>query len=79
MRLPLLVNRGKNFPSIYAFDENIVREALIAGLIDSDEFVQKHNILTVSIPSMYIPTKCGIFTVCRLLGLNVSILFRFEH
>lgn len=79
MKLHFQVNQKKNFPSIHAFDENIVRESLIAGLIDSDGFVQKQNVLTASIASVYVPIKSGIVTVCRSLGLNVSVSFKPEH
>lgn len=79
MKLRFQVNKEKNFPSIYAFDENLVRESLIAGLIDSDGYVQKKNVFTASIASVYIPIKCGIVTICRSLGLNVSVSFKPEH
>lgn len=66
------VDKQKNFPLIYAYDENIVRESLIAGLIDSDGYVDKRPYFYASITAIYVPLKDGIVAVCRSLGLNMS-------
>lgn len=73
------VDKQKNFPLIYAYDENIVRESLIAGLIDSDGYVDKRPYFYASITAIHVPLKDGIVAVCRSLGLNMSASFTPEH
>ncbi|QLL31950.1 hypothetical protein HG536_0C01180 [Torulaspora globosa] len=70
----------KNVPLFMRTEEIVVREAFLAGLIDSDGYCDiQDGSIRVIIPTAYPPIRDGMRSIGRSLGLNVSTSFRGAH
>ncbi|QLQ80753.1 hypothetical protein HG537_0E01070 [Torulaspora globosa] len=74
------INGLKNVPLFMQTEEIVVREAFLAGLIDSDGHccIQDGSI-RVEIKTVYLPVRDGIKFIGRSLGLTVSTSFLGAH
>ncbi|SCV05951.1 LANO_0H18778g1_1 [Lachancea nothofagi CBS 11611] len=67
------INDKKNVPHFMRTEHLMVREAFLAGLIDSDGYsLLVDGFLCTSITTVYPPIRDGIQFITRSLGLNVS-------
>lgn len=64
-------------PKFMDTEQIIVREAFLAGLIDSDGCTRvQHGSIRAKVPSAYLPIRDGIYSITRSLGLNVTVYFK---
>ncbi|QLL31815.1 hypothetical protein HG536_0B06830 [Torulaspora globosa] len=70
-------NGPKSVPLFMRTEQIVVREAFLAGLIDSDGSCNiQHECVRVQIKTVYPPIRDGINLIGRSLGLTVSTHFR---
>ncbi|QLG70263.1 hypothetical protein HG535_0A02010 [Zygotorulaspora mrakii] len=69
-----VIKRPKNFPDFVQTEEIIVREALLAGLLDADGSTSIYRSqISMRIATVYPPLRDGAMLAARSLGLNVSV------
>ncbi|SCU85350.1 LAMI_0C10946g1_1 [Lachancea mirantina] len=70
------IDAPKNVPIFMRTDTFLVREAFMAGLIDSDGCTSiADNIVRAKISTVYVPIRDGILFIGQSLGLNVTTTF----
>ncbi|QLL31038.1 hypothetical protein HG536_0A08540 [Torulaspora globosa] len=73
-------NYRKSVPLFMRTEQIVVREAFLAGLIDSDGHCRiQDGCIRVQIKTVYPPIRDGIYFIARSLGLTVSTSFRGAH
>ncbi|SCU81818.1 LAFA_0C07360g1_1 [Lachancea sp. 'fantastica'] len=71
---------AKKVPDFVRIDQRIVREAFLAGLIDSDGSTRiQDNKIRVKIVTVLPPVRDAINSIARSLGLNVTVYFYHER
>ncbi|QLQ80882.1 hypothetical protein HG537_0E02370 [Torulaspora globosa] len=69
-------NDPKSVPLFMQTEQIVVREAFLAGLIDSDGYCRiEHGSISAQIRTVYRPIRDGINLIGRSLGLTVSTSF----
>ncbi|CEP63936.1 uncharacterized protein LALA0_S09e05820g [Lachancea lanzarotensis] len=71
---------AKRVPKFLSTDQRIVREAFLAGLIDSDGCTRiQDNLIRIKIVTVLPSVRDAIYAIARSLGLNVTVFFYHER